>query len=168
MRELLSRLLQPAFVASSRTLTDAHLCGSWNVKRTTITASSSANNGIKKDSGSSHRQQHHQYLLKHNYHSLRRHRSLATSASAQASTEQLPRRSLEAVRSRRSALFDAEAERQRDNASSRLKKIRIVVDSAAEGDHDDEIAQIEMWMNKDLSTPKDCAMHLKSLLVRRR
>ena len=86
-------------------------------------------------------------------------RRLATSAATRAA----PLRNLDDVRSRRNQLFEAEMQRQRDSASSRLKKIRIVVESEGEDE-----ANVEMWMNQDLSTPRDCAMHLNTHLVRRR
>jgi len=88
-----------------------------------------------------------------------RRQCLATSAAAHAASV----RKLEDIRSRRSALFDSEAERQRESASSRLQKIRIVL----EGEGEEEDSKVEMWMNKDLSTPRDCAMHLNTHLVRR-
>ena len=75
---------------------------------------------------------------------------------------------LDAVRARRRALFDAEGERQREAASKRLKKIRIVVEEGGSDLFDEQPRKVELWMNKDLSTPRDCALHLNTLLVKRR
>ena len=101
-----------------------------------------------------HQSQQHS-LLRHIVHQRRLATTVATAASSSSS------RRLESIRARRSALFDAEAERQLSLASSRLEKIKIEYEN-------EEGKKIEMWMNKDLSTPRDCASHLKTLLVRKR
>ena len=87
------------------------------------------------------------------------HRRLATTVAV-AAGDSTPSR-LEAIRSRRSELFTAEAERQKSLASSRLEKIKIEYET-------EDSKKVEMWMNKALSTPRDCAMHLRTQLVRRR
>ena len=105
---------------------------------------------------------HHSIPILSNVPHPAQRRCLATSVGV-ARAAPTPSRDLEAVRARRSELFDAEVERQRGMASERLEKIRIVVRN-----EDVESTDVEMWMNKDISTPRDCALHLKTNLVRRR
>lgn len=101
-------------------------------------------------------------FARHQYHPLSQrpalNRRLATTVATASSSSSQPR--LESIRRRRSALFDAEAERQQSLASARLQKIKIEYET-------EDSNKIEMWMNKGTSTPHDCALHLKTLLVRR-
>lgn len=101
---------------------------------------------------------HNQHVLDSRDHV--HHRRLATTVAAAAASSSSSASALSAIRSRRSALFDAEAERQKSLASSRIEKIRI--------EYETDEKKVELWMNKDLSTPHDCAMHLKTLLTRQR
>ena len=92
----------------------------------------------------------------------------ATAGAAVKEDAALTGGSLDAVRARRCAIFDAEGERQREAASKRLKKIKIVCEEGGSELFEQQSSKVELWMNKDLSTPRDCALHLNTLLVKRR